>query len=198
MLADLSGTPNDNRNATFNPEKYMLYNDCFLGQFDSTVRDSDAETYAFCAEKLKRIETDSQYGYLFKTLRTLCEVLSIKFDIGVRTRKAYGGKDIAALKNILADYDRLLVLVDAFYGAFKEQWEKENKPNGFEVQDIRIGGLRLRVQHCKERLEAFADGKISSLPELEEPILDFYGLEQAFKRSPTRFNNWGASASVDL
>lgn len=198
ILADLSGTPNDNKNSTFNPEKYMLYNDCLLGQLDSTVRDGDAETYAACAEKLKQIESDSKYGYLFKTLRTLCDVLSVKFDIGIRTRKAYEVKNTAALKSIIVDYDRLIALIDDFYGAFKEQWEKENKPNGFEVQDIRIGGLRLRVQHCRERLEAFSEGKIPSLPELEEPILDFYGSEKAFNCSPICFNNWGASASVDL
>ena len=198
MLTDLLGTANEKKNGIVNPEKYMLYNDCFLGQFDSTVRENDAKTYADCAVKLKKLEGNPEYGYIFKTLRTLCDVLSVKYDIGVRTRKAYESKDAVALKNIIADYDRLIVLIDAFYGAFKEQWEKENKPNGFEVQDIRIGGLRLRVQHCKERLEAFAEGRIPSLPELEEPILDFYGSEKAFNSSPTGFNNWGASASVDL
>lgn len=198
MLTDLPETANEKKNGIVNPEKYMLYNDCFLGQFDSTVRENDAKTYADCAVKLKKLENNPEYGYIFKTLRTLCEVLSVKFDIGIRTRKAYEGKNTAALKNIIADYDRLLVLIDAFYVAFREQWEKENKPNGFEVQDIRIGGLRLRVQHLKERLEAFAEGKIPSLPELEETILDFYGSEKAFNCSPTCFNNWGASASVDL
>lgn len=198
MLADLPGTPNEKNNDILNPEKYMLYNDCFLGQLDSTVRDGDAAAYAICASELRCPENNPQYGYIFKTLRTLCEVLSVKYDIGVRTRKAYEGKDTAALKNIIADYDRLIALIDAFYSAFKEQWEKENKPNGFEVQDIRIGGLRLRVQHCKERLEAFSEGKIPSLPELDEPILDFHGAEKAFSCSPICFNDWGASASVDL
>lgn len=198
MLADLPGTPNDNRKATFNPEKYMLYNDCFLGQLDSTVSDGDADKYAICASNLKNLESNAQFGYLFKTLLTLCEVLSVKYDIGVRTRKAYESKDTSALKNIIADYDRLIALINAFYDAFKEQWEKENKPNGFEVQDIRIGGLRLRVQHCKERLEAFSEGKIPSLPELDEPILDFHGAEKAFNCSPICFNDWGTSASVDL
>ena len=195
MLADLSGTP---RNNVLNPEKYMLYNDSFLGQLDFTVSDGDADKYAICASNLKSLESNAQYGYIFKTLRTLCEVLSVKYDIGVRTRKAYDGKDTAALKNIIANYDRLIILIDAFYGAFKEQWEKENKPNGFEVQDIRIGGLRLRVQHCKERLEAFAEGKIPSLSELEEPVLDFLGSGKSFNCLPIQFNNWGASASVDL
>lgn len=198
MLADLPGTPNEKKNGVLNPEKYMLYNDCLLGQFDSTVREGDAKTYENCAEKLKRIEINDRYGYVFKTLRTLCEVLSVKYDIGVRTRKAYESKDIAALKNIVADYEHLIVLIDAFYSAFKEQWEKENKPNGFEVQDIRIGGLRLRVQHCKERLEAFSKGKIPSLSELEEPILDFLGSEKAYNRSPICFNVWSATASMNL
>ena len=198
MLTDLPNTPNEIKNGIVNPEKYMLYNDCLLGQLDSTVRENDAEAYAACAEKLKCIEFNPEYGYLFKTLRTLCEALSVKFDIGVRTRKAYEAKDKAALNNIIADYEHLIVLIDAFYTAFKEQWEKENKPNGFEVQDIRIGGLRLRVHHCKERLEAFVQGKIPSLTELEEPILDFCGFGKAHNPAPISFNSWGASASVDL
>lgn len=198
MLLDLPGTPNEKKDRILNPEKYMLYNDCLLGQFDSTVSYGEAKTYGNCAERLKQIESDSEYGYLFKAARTLCEALAVKFDIGVRTRKAYDDKDKAALKNIIADYGRLLGLTDEFYRAFRAQWDKENKPNGFEVQDIRIGGLRLRVQHCKERLEAFVEGRIPSLPELEEPILDFYGSGKEYNRSHTGFNNWGPSASVNL
>ena len=85
-----------------------------------------------------------------------------------------------------------------FYNAFKEQWYRENKPNGFEVQDIRIGGLRLRIQHCKERLEAFAEGRIESLSELEEPILDFNGAGEDFGRCSMYYNDWGGSASVNM
>lgn len=198
MLADLPGTANGQKDGIVNPEKYMLYNDYLLGMLDSTLREGDGEKYAKCAAKLKRPEENQGYGYIFKTLRTLCEVLSVKFDIGVRTRKAYKSRDTAALKNIIADYKRLLELIDNFYNAFKEQWERENKPNGFEVQDIRIGGLVMRVRHCMNRLEAFADGRLSGLSELEEPILDFTGAGERHNCKPIRFNNWGASASVDL
>lgn len=198
MLADLPGTANEQKDGIVNPEKYMLYNDCLLGMLDSTVREGDGEKYAECAAKLKGLEENQSYGYIFKTLRTLCEVLSVKFDIGVRTRKAYKNRDTAALRNIIADYKRLLELIDNFYNAFKEQWERENKPNGFEVQDIRIGGLVTRVRHCMNRLEAFADGRLSELSELEEPILDFTGAGERLNCKPIRCNNWGASASVDL
>lgn len=80
----------------------------------------------------------------------------------------------SALESLISDYERLIVLIDEFYNAFKEQWEKENKPNGFEVQDIRIGGLRLRVQHCKERIENFVSGKISAIEELNGSHFGFW------------------------
>ena len=198
MLTDLPETANDKKNCVLNPEKYMLYNDCLLGQFDSTVRAGDAVKYAECAEKLKCLEDNPEYGYVFKTLSRLCKLLSVKFDIGIRTRKDYEGKDKSALKLLLSDYEQLIVFTDEFYTAFKEQWEIENKPNGFEVQDIRIGGLRLRIQHCKERIENFVCGEISAIEELEEPILDFEGGGEKHNISPICFNNWGSSASVDL
>lgn len=198
MLTDLPKTANELKNKVVNPEKYMLYNDCLLGQFDSTVCEGDGEKYSKCAIKLKRLEDNVNYGYIFKTLRTLCECLAIKFDIGIRTRKAYKCNDMLALKNIIDDYDRLISLIDSFYIAFKEQWEKENKPNGFEVHDIRIGGLRLRVQHCRNRLKLFINGEITLIEEIEEPILDFTGAGKEFNCRPIHFNNWGESASVCL
>ena len=33
-----------------------------------------------------------------------------------------------------------------------KEWFCENKPFGFEVQDLRIGGLKARVETCKNRL----------------------------------------------
>ena len=54
------------------------------------------------------------------------------------------------------------------------QWFKENKPFGFEVQDARIGGLIMRVNTCMERLQAYVDGKIDTIEELDADILPSY------------------------
>jgi len=48
----------------------------------------------------------------------------------------------------------------------------ENKPQGFEVQDIRLGGLARRIEHCKKMLVKYIEGEIDSIPELEEDRLD--------------------------
>ena len=77
-----------------------------------------------------------------------------------------GKKEIKKL--VAKSYKPLVKQLEAFYEAFKVQWYKENKPFGFEIQDIRIGGLIRRIKHCASDLDALVKGKVSSLPELEE------------------------------
>lgn len=83
-----------------------------------------------------------------------------------------GSADKEKIKQLIDDYDKLLVLIEDFYAAFEKQWMWENKPHGFDVQDIRIGGLIMRVRHNRQRLLQFVNGDIDRIEELEEPILD--------------------------
>ena len=53
----------------------------------------------------------------------------------------------------------------------QEQWLKENKPHGFEVQEIRLGGLLERLKGCKIRLKDYLLGKIEKIEELDEQLL---------------------------
>ncbi len=195
MEADLKGTPGYSENRIYNPDKYMLFNDLFLGALDLNVAEGDAITYANCVDRLKKLESDSRYGYVFETLRRLSEVLAVKSELGIKTRKAYGEKNRNELEKLLKDYKKLDTLINDFYIAFKNQWERENKPQGFEVQDIRIGGLMLRVRHLSERLEAYLKEEISSLPELEEEILDYNGAPQP-TRTPVLVKNWQQIATA--
>lgn len=193
MLTDLTEAENYKR--VVNPEKYMLYNDCFLGLLDSTVADDASEKYIALSQKLKKLEDNAEYGYIFKKMRTLCDALAVKVDIGIRTRNAYNSGDKKKLAALIPEYDRLLCLIDEFYKAFRNEWMTENKANGFEVQDIRIGGLCLRVKHCKERLEAYTENRLESLEELEEALLDFKGGDE-FEKNAISFNDWRRSATV--
>ena len=42
---------------------------------------------------------------------------------------------------------------------------------GFDVQEIRIGGIITRVDSCKKRILAYCKGEISEISELEEELL---------------------------
>ena len=65
---------------------------------------------------------------------------------------------------------------EEFHKAFYVLWNKENKPQGWEVQDARIGGVIRRLYTCAERLKEYLAGKIERLEELEEEILPYDGL----------------------
>ena len=91
----------------------------------------------------------------------------------------------------MEDYRRLLERTEDFHAALQRQWMLENKPCGFEVQDLRLGGLMQRIKSCRERLARYAEGSLSSIPELEEPLLSNgtgYG----------NHNNWAETVSASV
>lgn len=194
---DLIGTQNDSAEAIYNPEKYLLYCDPFMGQFDNRVKSGDAAGYADCAARLSRHESHAEYGYLFRSLRTLCAFLSVKADLGIRTRAAYLSGDKKAAKALCTDYDAALERLDAFYAAYEQQWMHENKPQGFDVVDFRIGGQRQRLLHCRDRLLAYAEGRLDRIEELEEPVLDCCCEEKADGQA-TRAIFWHEIASANV
>lgn len=196
MLLDLPGTPND-IDGIADAEKYLLYNDCFLGVLDKSVREGDGESYARCSEKLAPLTKHYRWGWLFETMKTLCDVLAVKAEIGVRTRAAYKAGDIRTLRNLVGEYDKIISATDAFYVAYERQWMFENKPHGFDVQDLRIGGMKQRVLHCKKRLEAYLRGELKTLPELEETILDVEGGGTEGGGRPLHYNSWAYSSTVN-
>ena len=171
MLLDLPGAVPYVEGKTGNPDKYMLYNDPFLGFFDCTVPEGFVPGYAACAEKLEALTEAPEFGYLFHAAAKLCRFLQGKHTLGIRTRRAYIAGDRAQLQELAEEYDRQVLLLEDFYQANKDRWFRENKPFGFEVQDVRLGGLRQRLISCGDRLRAYLDGKLSRIEELEQEIL---------------------------
>ena len=123
-------------------------------------------------------------------------MLAIKFELGVVTRKFYRAGDktvLAALAN--GAYTELLNRLEVFYEVYEACWAAEKKPHGFDVQDARLGGLIRRIAHCKIRLLDYADGKTQSIPELEEEILNPFGVQ---KPEGIAYNYYGALYTVNV
>ena len=66
----------------------------------------------------------------------------------------------------------------------------ENKAVGFDVQDIRIGGMIARIEHCTKRLEKFVCGEIDSLDELENVQLDYFGKGTDYEKKDVNINSF--------
>lgn len=157
---------------TNNPSKYLFYNDPFLGLQDHRCKIEDDHFYHALAQKLASAEKKGSFTQYFDVYEKLCHVLEIKSSLGVRTRAYYQEGSKEALRR-LAEEDYALVIdrIKVFHKAFQSCWMQEKKPQGFEIQDIRIGGLLQRLNSCRERILAYADGEVSSIPELEEDVL---------------------------
>ena len=173
MLLDLPDRP-QKEYGTVCPSKYLLYNDCFMSILEKASRPEYAAKYASYARRLKgAAKRTGEYGYLFETASALCKVLSTKANICSKTREIYAAGDRNAARELVKTYNRMIHYTEDFYKLFRTQWYAENKPHGFDVQDIRLGGLIGRMKSCRDRLNDWANGSLDRIPELEEEILPF-------------------------
>ena len=149
--------------------KYALYSDCFASFLDVTVKEGGSKYFADLSTELKEIAKKSRrYGYLFDTQAKLCDVLAIKYELGIKTYNAYKSGDKDELRSLAnEDYAKLIPLVERFSRTFEKQWMAENKAFGFDVQHIRIGGVIKRLSYCRRMLLDYANGKIDKIDELE-------------------------------
>lgn len=155
--------------------KTLLYTDPFMGWLDKNVSCHPAFTYGENAVRLEQaVSRAKEYGYIFDCLSKLCRVLEIKAELGLRTRKAYRDNDRKTLKNIVRELTILYDRLESFHQSFYVLWNKENKPQGFEIHDARIGGVMRRVLTCKQRLQAYLMNEIEKIEELEEEILYYF------------------------
>lgn len=83
---------------------------------------------------------------------------------------------------------------EEFLDKFEEMWLTYYKPNGFEVQELRLGGMIERVKRCRARLEKYLDGKIDCIEELEEPLV---AMEECNHGLPG-WNSYKESSTVSI
>lgn len=158
-----------------NPGKYLLYNDYFCGIFDRHTKEEYPRYYVETAKKLRATaEKGGKLSYIFTTLALLAEVLSLKSRLGVDTRAAYQKKDRKELSSLLGRYMATEEKIGELSEAFRRQWRKENKPFGFEIQELRLGGLLQRTISCRRRIEEYLRGEVEEIEELKENVQPYY------------------------
>jgi len=189
MDLELPNLTDETESNHHNPHKYLLFNDPFLGLFDFTVSDDLPALYSDYARRLRSSVNGRKYDYLFRFMTKLLEVLSVKCDLGVRLRNAYGAGDLQALRHFEEEEIPMLAeLVNELYEAYRTQWLTDNKPFGLEVQENRFGGLLLRLRSCKDRIGDLLAGRIPRIEELEMKQEAF--VEDALGKAIS-FNNFG-------
>lgn len=193
MKLDLSNPLPEHEDRVNNAGKFLLYNDVLLGVFDPLAKQLADGYYADAAKQLEQAVRDSSGSslcYVLKTQASLCRVLQDKANLGMVIRAAYGAGDREKLREIAEEaIPQLLEKMDRFYQDFRKQWMSENKAFGFEVQSLRIGGLRQRILEVQQRMEEYLSGELAEIDELEKPALPFAYCEGA-DVTTLDYNRW--------
>jgi hexosaminidase len=185
-----------------NPHKYFLWQDILLGQFDREAGIADfSAVYKEKAMILKKAIDARDYApdalYGLKLGYCLCRVLESKVDMGIRLKAAYDKGDRKALQalrdEIAGEYKKRVYDLFAWH---RESWSHFYKPFGWEVADIKYGYLLARADTACRRLDAYLDGSVERLEEMEEERLTYAGtLPDKDPRLP-HFNHFSDIATV--
>jgi len=165
-------------NLSVTPSKYALYQDPMLGLYDSHIKDMGMKRhYTELVSKFDSLEVKND---LTDYYREFASALSIKAELGLDMIDAYKAGDKERLKEIANTIiPECITRVEKTHALREKIWMNESKPNGFEIIDIRFSGVEGRLRAAKRRIEAYLDGSVDSLPELEEERLlvnpDFEG-----------------------
>lgn len=172
-----------------NPSKYLLYQDVLLGLFDKQTEGMDLGAYyrgladklqSCCEnpvhreeekEKVRKAASRDEMAEIFRYYAVVAELLSKKAELGLRLAEAYRQGDRTRLGECADDLDECEKLCVSLKELRDDIWMKECRPFGYEVLDIRLGGLTARLDSASKRIRGYLDGRWQSLPELEEERL---------------------------
>ena len=196
LLLDQVGKPDVVDNTRHGPsclEKMALYNDPMLGMMDYALDEELAEKFARDTKLIAQVPR-SRFDYLFKTQFMLARLLQAKTLLSAHIKQAYRSGDKEALQQIITrEIPLTMERLDDYQDAIYAQWHKVNKPFGFEIQDLRQGGLRQRLYTTSQRIRGYLNGTIDRLEELEQPDLP---------RNPNlhvdALNSWRCSFSASV
>ncbi len=173
-----------------NPSKYLLYQDPMIGIFDYHVEQAETDVRAYYQQLHKCMagcRTSSHaYELLFSFYEKLAEVLSKKADLGVRIKDAYDSNHKETLKEISnCEIPQIIRSMEELKQLREQLWMTDAKPFGYELLDVKLGGVMTRLESAGRRIDRYLDGALIRLEELEEERLPYF-MDTADKRE----NRW--------
>lgn len=154
--------------------KKLLWSDPMLGLFDYHLYQSPMSGhYAKMREKFQAYKDKGDtFSTRYEFFELLFDVLSSKCYIAENLKKAYMENDYAFLTKAAKElFPALKEKVEALRKYHRKLWLEVCKPFGYEVLDIRYGGLVVRCESSIDRLTSYLEGRLHTIEELDEERL---------------------------
>nr|WP_294468140.1 beta-N-acetylhexosaminidase [uncultured Sellimonas sp.] len=174
-----------------NPSKLALYQDPLLGIFDGQFAGKGLrEHYWELADKLEvclKKEMPKRTGNLLAYYQKLAAFLAEKAEMGLEIKSDYDNEDQERLRQ-WADkrIPECLEMLEELRERREALWMEEYRPQGYEVLDIRLGGVRNRLESARNRISRWLAHPEEPFEELEERRVCFWPDEGRIYS----FNRW--------
>lgn len=157
--------------------KVLLWQDPLIGLYDKNIEGLLlSEHYQATAEKLKKAKQRNAAFYtLFDFYEQLASVLAKKAELGVQLKNIYDHNQKEQMKEKRLTVRSLKTEVNHLRKAHRKLWLENNKAFGWEVLDIRYGGLLSRLETADYRLIEWEEGAIDHIEELDAQRLAYRG-----------------------
>lgn len=160
-----------------NSSRWLMWQDILAGQFDKNIEELGmAKQYEVVYEKMRAAtRRNGEYSFVFDFLMKCANVLCIKSEIGIEIKKAYDANDRNGLRFCIDRLHELSGRARALYECHRSLWFEINKPFGWEVLDVRYGGMLMGIDRAIMRLTDYLEGKVTELPEVAAERLYYNG-----------------------
>ena len=151
----------------------LLYNDPLCGLIDAHLKGIETDNYYRTVTNiLMQTKPNSQMiAPAFDVITKLSSLLENKASFGIRLKAAYDSGDREQMKKMAEECDIIQEKLLKLRLSHRNAWMQYNKPLGWEVHDIRYGGISARIDTAKHRILSYLDGDISMIEELHEERL---------------------------
>ena len=176
-IEDINALPTRSRvgECEANPSKYIFFENVLTGKLSAHIPKGSGEHFAAEAVRVRECaERAGEYRYIYDSFAALCDVLAEKAEISRELYEAYHEENREALAEIaLERIERVKTLTEEFRRVFRAQWLHENKNFGFDVMDIRIGGVLCQLETAQYLIGELLAGRIDKIDELEAERLPY-------------------------
>lgn len=163
-----------------NPSKYLLWQDIMIGLLDKQL---EGEAERVLPGHYTELEAQwrgckevfpAPFDQLFDTYEKLASVLALKSNMGLLIKRHYDHDDRDKLTKIAeAELPELYKRVEALRVSHRTMWMHTYKAFGWEVLDVRYGGVLARINSARDRIMDYIQGSVERLEELEAERLVF-------------------------
>lgn len=183
-----------------NAAKFLLYQDPIVPLYDDDLKGVDTQAhYAALEEDYARYkEENPQFALLLGFYHQLARTLKYKCAFHLRAGKAVREKDrelahvcVALARQTARELEQLRV-------TWRELWYSTNRIYGFEIIDVRVGGVAARMESAAMLMDDFAEGRIDTIEPLNEEPLPYTDLPGGALRGSYAWGEIVSSSKADL